>query len=125
ELLGPGDRAGLPRLAAVCGTNECSACAAGPDDVGVDDAQSVQASVGVRLLRMPLGEGGRNNYQGNDEYSFHVLKSLPKVTFGNASVFHDELNSFQFGDVSERISCNSHDVGEFSRLNCADSVGPA
>src|SRR5207247_6485944 len=60
ELLGPGDRTRLPRLAAVCGTNECPARAADPNDVTVDDAQSVQASVGVRFLRLPLGEGERN-----------------------------------------------------------------
>jgi hypothetical protein len=68
----PGDRPGLPRLAAVCGTNECPARAADPNDVTVDDAQSVQAGFGVRFLRMPLGESGRNKYQENQERHFQL-----------------------------------------------------
>ena len=60
ELLGPDDRPSLPRLATVFGTNECPARPADPNDVTADDAQSVQASVGVRFLKVPLAKSGRN-----------------------------------------------------------------
>src|SRR5499427_6967920 len=86
ELLGPGHRPGLPRLAAVCGTNECPARAADPNEVTVDDAQSEQASVGVRFLRVPLGESG----SGDDSASCDRSKQCQ-----NSHLFHLEclLNS--------------------------------
>jgi len=55
--------------------HECPARAADPNDVTVDDAQSVQASVGVRFLRMPLAKAGETNVRRTRNAIFNCIGS--------------------------------------------------
>src|SRR6266853_3271587 len=49
------------------------------------------------------------------------LKVIPNYL----TALHHEADALQLGDVADRISSYGDQVGEFSRLNCADAVLPA
>src|SRR6202030_4865380 len=93
EFLAAPDGSRLPRLASVRRTDKCPTCAAGPDYVCIDDAQSVQASGGVRLLRVPLAERGRRHKTSQENLDFHARQCTRKKSAKHALLLFDYKQS--------------------------------
>ena len=48
-----------------------------------------------------------------------------KVISNHLAAFHHEANAFQFANVSDRITGNRYQIGEFCGLDRANAVLPA
>ena len=48
-----------------------------------------------------------------------------KLISNHLAAFHYKANAFQFANVSDRITGNRNQIGEFPRLNRANAVLPA
>src|ERR1700676_5617528 len=93
EFLAAWDGSRLPRLASVRRTDKCPTCAAGPDYVCIDDAQSVQAGSGVRLLGVPLAERGRRHKTSQENLDFHTRQCTRKKSAKHALLLFDYKQS--------------------------------
>src|SRR5690242_4220013 len=84
EFIAAWNRSRLPRLASVRRSDKCPTGAAGPDYVGIDDAQTEQVGSGVRLLGIPLPERGRRHKTSQKNRDFHGRQRPRKTSAKHA-----------------------------------------